>query len=312
LQYYATGDVFGGIANSNVDAGGNLVFTNLSNLKIAGGTSAYYLQTDGTGNLTWAAGGTPTGNGVPSGANTQIQLSDGSGGFDSGAGFTFDKASNILSVPGNVVSTGIFTGDAGGLSNVIGANVTGEVSFAATANAVAGANVSGTVANATFATSAGTSGTVTTNAQPNITSVGTLISLDVDGTTAIQQAIEKATIVASNATGTINFNLLDQAIVYYTSNASGNFTLNIRGNATTTLNSVMAVGESMTLTFLNTNGATGYYASAIEIDGSSVTPKYSAGYAAIGTANGIDALTLNIIKTAASTYTVLGSKIGFS
>jgi hypothetical protein len=77
-------------------------------------------------------------------------------------------------------NTGVFTGNGSGLSAIAGANVTGAVAFATTANAVAGANVSGTVANATFATSAGsatTAGTVTTAAQPNITSVGTLTGL---------------------------------------------------------------------------------------------------------------------------------------
>jgi len=72
-------------------------------------------------------------------------------------------------------NTGIFTGNGSGLSAIAGANVTGEVSFAATANAVAGANVSGQVGNALIA------GTVYTNAQPNITSVGTLSSLSVTG-----------------------------------------------------------------------------------------------------------------------------------
>ena len=61
---------------------------------------------------------------------------------------------------------------------VAGANVSGAVSFATTANAVAGANVSGTVSSATSAT---TAGTVTTAAQPNITSVGTLTSLTSSG-----------------------------------------------------------------------------------------------------------------------------------
>ena len=107
-----------------------------------------------------------------------------------------------LNVNGNIVAanitanTGIFSGNGSGLSAIAGANVTGAVSFATTANAVAGANVSGAVsfattanavaganvsgvvANATFATSAGT---VTTNAQPNITSVGTLSSVTVTG-----------------------------------------------------------------------------------------------------------------------------------
>jgi hypothetical protein len=142
LQYNVNGAQFGGVANTSV-ANGNVTFTNLSNVKIDGGTNAYYLQTDGTGNLTWAAGGTPTGSGVPSGANTQIQLSDGSGSFASGAGFTFDNASNVFTVPGDSIATGnvtggnlttagnidtsagIFNGDGGGLSNIAAANVIG-------------------------------------------------------------------------------------------------------------------------------------------------------------------------------------------
>jgi len=105
LQYNATGVGLGGVANTSV-ANGNITFTNLANLKIAGGTNAYYLQTDGGNNLTWAAGGTPTGSGVPDGANTLIQLSDGSGAFASGAGFSFDNASNIFSAPGRALVAG--------------------------------------------------------------------------------------------------------------------------------------------------------------------------------------------------------------
>ena len=86
---------------------------------------------------------------------------------------------------GNVNATGgVFTyvsGDGANLTALTGANVTGEVTNAATANAVAGANVSGTVSSATSATSATTAGTVTTAAQPNITSTGTLTSLTVSG-----------------------------------------------------------------------------------------------------------------------------------
>jgi hypothetical protein len=131
LQYNDRNVTFGGVANTSF-ANGNISFTNLANLKIDGGTNAYYLQTDGTGNLTWAAGGTPTGSGVPSGANTQIQLSDGSGSFDSGPGFTFDNASNIFSTPGkaeivgNIDSTaGVFNGDGSGLYNIQAANIPG-------------------------------------------------------------------------------------------------------------------------------------------------------------------------------------------
>jgi len=81
---------------------------------------------------------------------------------------------------GNIINANFFYGDGSNLTNVqansiAGANVTGEVSFAATANAVAGANVSGQVGNAAIA------GTVYTNAQPNITSVGTLTSVTSSG-----------------------------------------------------------------------------------------------------------------------------------
>jgi len=124
LQYNVNGVTFGGVANTSV-ANGNVTFTNLANVKIDGGTNAYYLQTDGTGNLTWAAGGTPTGNGVPSGANTQIQVSDGSGSFASGTGFTFDNASNVFSTPGNINGAGIFNGDGYGISNIAVGNIVG-------------------------------------------------------------------------------------------------------------------------------------------------------------------------------------------
>jgi|TARA_R110000744_G_scaffold114976_1_gene215036 hypothetical protein len=132
LQYNDRNVTFGGVANTSF-ASGNLTFSNLGNLKIDGGVNAYYLQTDGTGNLTWAAGGTPTGSGVPSGANTQIQLSDGSGSFASGPGFTFDNVSNIFTTPGKAEIAGnldvtpgsVYNGDGSGLYNIQAGNVVG-------------------------------------------------------------------------------------------------------------------------------------------------------------------------------------------
>jgi hypothetical protein len=118
---------------------------------------------------------------------------------------------------------------------------------------------------------------------------------------------ERATVSATAATGTVNFDLVTQGVLYYTTNASANFTLNFRGNSGTTLNSILAVGDSVSAVFLNTNGSTAYYASAFQIDGSSVTPKWSGGTApAAGNASAIDAYSFTIIKTAATpTYTVL-------
>lgn len=105
LQYNANG-LLGGIPTANYISG-NLSLGNSDNLKIAGGSNAYFLQTDGTGNLTWAPGtANVSGNGTAAGANNQIQISDGSGNFKSAPGFTFDTASNLLSTPGNILATG--------------------------------------------------------------------------------------------------------------------------------------------------------------------------------------------------------------
>ena len=90
---------------------------------------------------------------------------------------------------------------------------------------------------------------------------------------------ETDTISATSATGTINFDVLTQNVLYYTSNASGNFTINFRGNSGQTFNNTVLVNSSVTATFLNTNGSTPYYNSAVTIDGVSVTPKWQGGVA---------------------------------
>ena len=131
--------------------------------------------------------------------------------------------------------------------------------------------------------------------------------------TTLAAALEKVTISATAATGTINYDLSTQSVLYYTSNATGNWTLNIRGNSSTTVNSMMATGQSMTLAFLATQGSTAYYNSAVTIDGSSVTPKWFGGSApSAGNANGIDVYTYTIIKTGSATFTALASLSRFA
>jgi len=124
---------------------------------------------------------------------------------------------------------------------------------------------------------------------------------------------ETATVSATAATGTINFDYLTQAVLYYTTNASGNFTLNFRGSSGTSLNTVMATGQSLSVTFMNTNGATAYYNSAVTIDGNSVTPKWQNGTAPTsGNASAIDAYTYVIVKTGSAAFTVLASQTKFA
>jgi hypothetical protein len=139
-----------------------------------------------------------------------------------------------LSVDGSniTLANGVYVGNGSGLSAIAGANVTGEVGFAAVANSVAGANVSGAVAFATTANSVAganvsgevgfaavansvaganvsgqvanalVAGTVYTNSQPNITSVGILTSLDVTGNIDASANINVDTVAGK--TGSIN------------------------------------------------------------------------------------------------------------
>ena len=93
----------------------------------------------------------------------------------------------------------------------------------------------------------------------------------------IQSVAEKITVEATAATGTKNYDVLTQAVLYYTSDASGDWTLNIRGDGSTTLNSIMDTGESITVAHLVTIGSSEYRNSALQVDGSSVTPKYPCG-----------------------------------
>lgn len=124
---------------------------------------------------------------------------------------------------------------------------------------------------------------------------------------------ERVNVVASAATGTINIDVMTAGVWYYTSNATANHTLNFRGNGSNTLNSILAVGDSITVAWFNTNGGTAYYPNAFQIDGSSVTPKWQGGTApSSGNTSSVDVYTFNIVKTASATYTVFASQTKFA
>lgn len=124
---------------------------------------------------------------------------------------------------------------------------------------------------------------------------------------------ERLTVSATAATGTVNYDALTQGVLYYTTDASGNWTLNVRGDGSTTLNDSLATGDSITIVFLVTQGATAYYSNAFTIDGSAVTPKYITGTAfSEGNASSIDSYVYTIIKTGSATYTVLASQTKFA
>lgn len=125
---------------------------------------------------------------------------------------------------------------------------------------------------------------------------------------------EDVTIAATAAgSATHNFDVMTQSVLYYTTNSSGNFTLNIRGNSSTTLDSLLDSGEAITVVFLITNGATAYYHSALTIDGTSVTPKWQGGTApSSGNTSSIDSYSYTVIKTGSAAFTVLASQTRFA
>ena len=144
-------------------------------------------------------------------------------------------------------------------------------------------------------------------------STGAFTTLSATGTTSIYETIEKATLSGSALTGTINLNTLDGAVFYYTANATANWTLNVRGDGSTSLNTVMAVNDSISFVVMATQGSTAYYQSAMQIDTSSITPKWAGGTApSAGNANSVDVYAFTIIKTANATFTVLASQTKFA
>jgi hypothetical protein len=184
-----------------------------------------------------------------------------------------------------------------------------EIIFIATASAVNEL----TVANAA------------TGNNPNITASGSDADVGINftpkgvgavtfnGTGKIQAVKEKVTVTAVASTGTINYDFLTQAVLYHTTVATGQFTINLRGSSSTSLTNMLSVGESVTGAFLNTN--TTFYVSTITIDGSStnVTLEYQGGSAPTAGNAGIDVYSFTAIKTATTpAYTILASQTQFN
>ena len=181
------------------------------------------------------------------------------------------------------------------------------------ANSTSGSNVlkgdgSGGFANATAGTDYVAPGTTTTFTAKQVFNGSSSIIAS-----KFVNALEVVTVSATAATGTINFDVTTQSVLYYTTNASANWTVNFRASSGTSLNTALATGQSITVAFLVTQGSTAYYNNAVTIDGTSVTPKWQGGTApSAGNASSIDVYTYTIFKSASATYTVLASQTKFA
>ncbi len=123
---------------------------------------------------------------------------------------------------------------------------------------------------------------------------------------------ETNTITAGPATGTVNLDVATSAVLIYTSNATADWILNVRGNVSTTLNSLMTTGEQISVVFESPIGATAYEPTALQIDGVAQTVKWLGGSAPTGNINSTDVYVYTIRKTGSATYTVLASQSKFA
>lgn len=155
--------------------------------------------------------------------------------------------------------------------------------------------------------------TATTNIAQTFTATQTFSGTSSATAIVLNDAAEVATVSATAATGTIAYDITTQSVLYYTSNASANWTVNFRGSSGTSLNTLMSTGQSMTVAFLVTQGSTAYYNSAVQVDGttSGVTTRWLGGAPTAGNASGIDSYRYLIIKTGSATFTVLASNTQF-
>lgn len=208
------------------------------------------------------------------------------------------------------MSTLTFQAASGGAVNLLGPNITSTVNF--TLPSADGTNGQTLITNGSGALSFTNPGAYIQN-QNTWTGTQSFAGTTTNLAATLVNAAETTTVAATAATGTINYDVTTQSVLYYTTNASGNWTLNVRGNSSTSLNSLMAVGQTLTVVFITTQGLTAYYQTALTIDGTSVTPKWQNGNAPTsGTASGLDIYSVVIVKTASATYTVLESLTRFA
>ena len=280
-------------------ADGKLYFKNSSNVVtlLAQSGSASPVTTFSAG----TTGFTPSS--ATSGAITlagTLNVANGGTGVTTSTG----TGSVVLSTSPTLVTPLLGTPTSGTLTNCTGlplaTGVTGTLAIAnggTGANTLAGANIAVTTAASTFTATQTFNGTTATPAAKftNIT--------------------ELANIVAGAPAATQTFYINSGAVQYYTSNAANNWAINVAFSSGTTMNSAMAVGDSISLTMMTTQGATAYYNSSVQIDGttSGVTTKWQGGSAPTsGNINSIDSYTYVIIKTASATFTVLASQTKFA
>jgi len=252
-------------------------------------------------------------------------IGDGSfGGNVSVAGtLTYEDVTNVDSVGLITARNGIVVGSGITLSSDGDGFFTGVVT--ATSYAGDGSALTGIAATANVRTGILDVAGIATFRSNTLVGSGITLSPDGDGfftgiTTAksasfgggvLQETFHNDT---SAVSGTHNHDVLTYGMVWNGStNAGGSFVINLRGDASTTFDSLMGIGKVTTMTIYSANNSTSNYMTAFQIDGSAQTIKYSGGSApSAATGSGVDLYSLTILKTAANTYSVFGSFTNFA
>jgi cytoskeletal protein CcmA (bactofilin family) len=205
----------------------------------------------------------------------------------------------------------------GGLLVSGGARFTGNIY--ASGNIYLGANTSSNlVANATTTSTSTTTGALVVRGGAGVAGnlyVGSEFVIPGGGkitSSGIANFLEKANVVVSALAATINVDLSVASVMYWTSNSTTNMTANIRGDETTPLNTILAVGQSVTTALFIPNGVSNYYVNSLKIDNTTVTPAYSGNSSpTLGNPDSIDIYSFTILKTADATFKVFATQSQF-
>ena len=231
-----------------------------------------------------------------------VSLSSGNVTLTSYNGVSDQSRNAVIVVTGTQVTT----------NNVIIPNVAKTYLVNNTSSYQIGIQASG---GSTYTCPVGTVSNVYCDGAGNVAGASTVVSNPtyLTLTNPLITGIRETVNIGGAAGGATNFDTLSQAVFYCPSAAGSNWTLNFRGNSSTTLDSLMSTGQSFSATFIATQGATPYYNTGVYVDGSSVTPKWQNGTApSTGNASSVDLYTYVIIKTGSAAFSVFASQTKFA
>jgi len=303
-----TGGVISGVTFTSIIVTGGSI-TGITDLAVADGGTGASTAANARTNLGLASMAIQTASAVAiTGGSvtgiTDITVADGG----TGASTATDARTNL-----GIASMALQTSSA---VSITGGSITGITDLAVADGGTGASTLTGVLkGNGTSAFTAATAGTdfVAPATATLFTALQTFSGSSSVAALKTLNIKEAVTISATAASGTINFDVTTQSVLWYTNNSTANFTLNFRGSSGTSLNTIMSTGESISVSFLATNGATPYYANTLQIDGSAGTAKWQNGTAPTsGNASSTDVYTFVIIKTGSGTFQMLASVSKFA